>query len=330
MSKALKVLLAIAAVARDRRDRCRRLCRDAGFRQVQADDRRASEGRDRPRSRDQGQDRPAARLTPVVVVEGVTLSNAPWGEKRPMVSIERFEAKLQLVPLITSFGKRVVVDRVLLKGADIWLETDDKGVGNWKFDSDAPASATAAPPPATAGGEPPPDVVVMDVELQNVKLSFKAGRAAPTVVAFDQATMRGDTADGPRRIDGRGSYNKLGFVLAGQVGSVGALLNGTVPARSGDALRRPRGDQDRRSGSGAARDPGLRFDDHRRDARDRARRRTRRRGRRAQCRRAGAGPARRRAEGHRQGTERPSVMDGGEGDPRYRRHDANRHRGVGP
>ena len=35
-------------------------------------------------------------------VEGVSLANAAWGEKRPMLSVDRFEAKLQLWPLITS------------------------------------------------------------------------------------------------------------------------------------------------------------------------------------------------------------------------------------
>jgi uncharacterized protein involved in outer membrane biogenesis len=73
-----------------------------------------------------------------------------------MISVERFEARLQLVPLLTSFGKKVIVDRVLLRGADIWLETDDKGVGNWKFDAaPAGAPAPAARTPAAAGGAVP-------------------------------------------------------------------------------------------------------------------------------------------------------------------------------
>jgi len=168
---------------------------------------------------------PQFSLTPTLAVDGVTLANAPWGEKRPMVSIERFEAKLQLVPLITSLGKRIVIDRVLLKGAEIWLETDDKGVGNWKLDVAPSVGRSAAP--AAAG--PAPDVVVMDVELQNAKLSFKPAKSTPTVLTLDKATMRGDTETSPRKVDAAGAYNKLKFEIAGQIGAVAQLMKGPFP-----------------------------------------------------------------------------------------------------
>jgi hypothetical protein len=43
-------------------------------------------------------------LSPAIAVDGVSFANASWGEKRPMASIERFEAQVSLLPLIFSFG----------------------------------------------------------------------------------------------------------------------------------------------------------------------------------------------------------------------------------
>lgn len=169
---------------------------------------------------------PQFSLTPTLAVDGVTLANAAWGEKRPMVSVERFEAKLQLVPLITSLGKRIVIDRVLLKGAEIWLETDDKGGGNWKLDVAPPAGT---PPASAATRGAVPDVVVMDVELENVKLSFKPAKATPTVLTLDKATMRGDTETSPRKLEAVGAFNKLKFEIGGQIGAVAQLLKGPFP-----------------------------------------------------------------------------------------------------
>ncbi|HEM47146.1 MAG TPA: AsmA family protein, partial [Alphaproteobacteria bacterium] len=39
-------------------------------------------------------------LSPAVTVEGVTLSNADWGSRPEMVSVERFEAEVALIPAI--------------------------------------------------------------------------------------------------------------------------------------------------------------------------------------------------------------------------------------
>ena len=189
---------------------------------------------------------PRLGLSPAVSVEGVALSNAGWGEKRPMASVERFEAKLQLVPLVTSMGRRIVVDRILLRGADVWLETDERGRANWKLEGGGAAPAQPAPAPQGKPGDKPgepPQVVVLEIELERVRVSFKAGAAAPVVLAVDRLAMRGDTPDGPRRIEGRGSYNRLGFELSGLLGSFDALLKGPFPVdlalRSGDraALR---------------------------------------------------------------------------------------------
>src|SRR5262245_11759569 len=63
-------------------------------------------------------------LTPTVAVDDVSFANAPWGSRPEMATIKRFETELELLPLI--FGD-IKVHRVVLKGADILLETNAKG-----------------------------------------------------------------------------------------------------------------------------------------------------------------------------------------------------------
>jgi uncharacterized protein involved in outer membrane biogenesis len=237
MSKAVKILLALAAVLAIAVVGVVVYVATMDFERYKpalAAQVKAATGRD---LEIKGRITPRIGLTPALTVEGVTLANAPWGARRPMVSVERFEAQLQLVPLLTSFGRTVIVDRVLLRGADIWLETDDKGVGNWKFDVAPAQPAPAAAQRASAGGSIP-DIMVRDVELQNVKLAFKPGQAPPTVLAVEAASMRAESAAGPLRIAGKGAYNKLPFELGGQIGSIDAVMKGPLPLdltlRSGD------------------------------------------------------------------------------------------------
>src|SRR5215470_2878942 len=85
-------------------------------------------------------------LTPTVAVDDVTFANAAWGSRPAMATVKRFEAEMELLPLISG---DIRVKRVVLKGADILLETDAKGQGNWAFGQ---AGGTAAQPAATPTG----------------------------------------------------------------------------------------------------------------------------------------------------------------------------------
>src|SRR5215471_7868978 len=84
-------------------------------------------------------------LTPTLAVDDVTFANASWGSRPAMATVKRFEAEMELLPLISG---DIRVKRIVLKGADILLETDAKGLGNWAFGQ----AGAAAQPATTAGG----------------------------------------------------------------------------------------------------------------------------------------------------------------------------------
>ena len=69
-------------------------------------------------------------LTPSLSVEGVTFSNAAWGSRPEMAKLDRLEAKVSLMPLLSG---TVEVQRLILEGLDLLAETDKAGKGNWEF-----------------------------------------------------------------------------------------------------------------------------------------------------------------------------------------------------
>src|SRR5258707_3368666 len=81
-------------------------------------------------------------LTPTLAVSDVRVAN-PHGFSRPeMATIARLEAEISLLPLLS---RRLQIDRFLLTGADIALETDAQGRGNWRLAASETAAPSAAP-----------------------------------------------------------------------------------------------------------------------------------------------------------------------------------------
>jgi uncharacterized protein involved in outer membrane biogenesis len=74
----------------------------------------------------------AVSLTPTVIVEDITVANAPWGSKPTMLSVKRIEAHASLLPLLTG---KVDISKIGVETADALLEVNKQGVGNWEFDT---------------------------------------------------------------------------------------------------------------------------------------------------------------------------------------------------
>ena len=66
-------------------------------------------------------------LIPTLSVRGVTFGNADWAAHETMVSIERFEAQIRLLPILSG---QIDIKRFVLIGVRVVLETDRKGRGN--------------------------------------------------------------------------------------------------------------------------------------------------------------------------------------------------------
>ena len=84
-------------------------------------------------------------LSPSVVVNDVTFQNASWGSRPEMAKIKKLELEAQLIPLLSGTIK---VTRLVLNGADIVLETDKAGRGNWDMAAAGAPGAALQPKPA--------------------------------------------------------------------------------------------------------------------------------------------------------------------------------------
>ena len=69
-------------------------------------------------------------LIPSLVVEGFSLTNAPWAKPKDMLSVKRFEATLSLKSLL---GFHLIFPRVAIDSPSIDFERDASGRSNWDF-----------------------------------------------------------------------------------------------------------------------------------------------------------------------------------------------------
>lgn len=169
----------------------------------------------------------ALGLSPAVAVNDVTFANAPWGTRPHMAEIKRFEAQVDLFPLI--FGK-INVKRVVLNDADILLETDKDGRGNWEFVAKTAqeASKPKEEKPAAKSSMQLPAVNQMDI--RNANVTYRDGKTGQTTsLALRHATLGASGPSDPLKLDIDGTFNNLGFQVAGQLGSMNAMANAGTP-----------------------------------------------------------------------------------------------------
>ncbi len=157
----------------------------------------------------------AVSLIPTAAVADVTLANAPWGSRPEMVRLKRLEAELELLPLLSG---EVRLRRVVLVDADILLETDDKGLGNWVF---VKAAGEAAP----AGERRLP--VVNQVTIEDALVTYRNGVTGKTQsLALDRLAFDAADEASPIALDIEGAVNDNPIAIAGTIGALSTLMSG--------------------------------------------------------------------------------------------------------
>lgn len=162
----------------------------------------------------------AISLTPTLTVKDLSLANLPGGSRPEMITLKRLEVQLQLLPLLS---RQVKIDLVVLRGADILLETDKTGHGNWVFSH----AETGSAGPAAASGEGAPLPEISLVKIRDSLVTYREGNSGMT------RSLRIDTLDAATK-GGRIDLDLAALVGKAPVtvkGSVGApqLLSGGAP-----------------------------------------------------------------------------------------------------
>src|SRR5262249_18899876 len=156
-------------------------------------------------------------LTPTVAVDDVSFANASWGSRPERVTVKRFEAQLELLPLLTG---DVRVKRIVLNGADILLETDPKGTGNWSFGQAGGAAQPASP--SEGGGKLP---TVNKIALTDVTVTYKDGVTKKTqTVALQKFSAESADAASPIALEIVANLNGNPVSATGTVGALSGIL----------------------------------------------------------------------------------------------------------
>lgn len=112
---------------------------------------------------------------PSLSLRDVGFANAPGGSRPQMLRIGRLEAELELWPLLVQ--RRLHIVRLVARDADLLLERDAEGRGNWELGGAAEAAAPAAPAPAPAVRSGASGLPMVDtLELANVALGWRDAR----------------------------------------------------------------------------------------------------------------------------------------------------------
>jgi uncharacterized protein involved in outer membrane biogenesis len=175
-------------------------------------------------------------LTPAFTAEGVRFANAGWGSRPDMAKIGKISAEVRLIPLI--FGE-VRIKRLVIAGADILLETDKQGRGNWMFAaamSEAaakPASESTAVPsmPSQENAGAAPALPSFDrVHLERARVVWRDGRSgARDEVTINSLDAQADSADAPIRIAMHALYTGVPISVRGTLGPLAGLARAPAP-----------------------------------------------------------------------------------------------------
>lgn len=162
-------------------------------------------------------------LSPALVVEGVTIANMPGGSRPQMASIGRLDVQVALLPLI--LNGRLQVERLNLAKADILLETDPKGRGNWVFAPEpSPAAPQGTPAPAAGGGQSGGGLPILkEVLITDSRIVYRSGKSQQRL---DLARLSFALPDGgkPVPVAVTAVLNDAPLDLTGEIGALASLV----------------------------------------------------------------------------------------------------------
>ncbi len=155
-------------------------------------------------------------LSPAIAIQDVRFANADWGSRPELLSVQRFELEVALVPL---FSGDIQVKRLVVVAPDILLETDAEGRGNWEMPGAAKDAATSE-----GGGEmtlPSIDNAV----VRDAMVTYRDGTTGETIqLSFSKMALRRTSAAVPLEVALEGAYNGVPFKADGAVGLIRDLI----------------------------------------------------------------------------------------------------------
>ncbi len=170
-------------------------------------------------------------LTPVIELRGLSLANPSGFADANLVTLDRVEAQLALLPLLSH---RIDILHLRLVDPQIVLERDSAGTPDWVFAPPAPAAspgtspAVASPAPAPTPVTQPAKgqnykIALQEVDISNGQLTLKNKLGAPTIISLPSFSGTAAALDAPLHLNASAQIGATLFTLAGTVGSIARL-----------------------------------------------------------------------------------------------------------
>ncbi len=171
-------------------------------------------------------------LTPAIAIEQVSFANADWGSRAEMITLDRFEVEVALLPLLSG---DIEIRRLVVVRPNILLETDAEGRANWSLEGiaetaekTAEKTAEEAEPGAetTVGGMP----ILHQIVIEDGLLTYRDGQTGEvTEVVLSRLTSSARGPNQPISLNMEGSYNGAPIKLSGMLGAPLELNEGPFP-----------------------------------------------------------------------------------------------------
>ena len=161
-------------------------------------------------------------FTPTLSVRGVRFANAVWGSRTFMLSVERLEVRVALLPLLSG---QVAIEQVILSGADILIETDGLGRPNYQFEPTTRSDS--------GDGSSKSDLVmpvIRDLSIDNATFTYRDGASGREhLLMLDKLALTGNGPDQPLSMQLLATLNEIPLSVRATLGAPSEMLKPTTP-----------------------------------------------------------------------------------------------------
>jgi uncharacterized protein involved in outer membrane biogenesis len=170
----------------------------------------------------------AVSLTPAIAIEQVSFANADWGSRAEMVTLDRFEVEVALLPLLSG---DIEIRRLVIVRPNILLETDAEGRANWSLEGIAETAEEtveeAGPAEETTVGGMP---ILHQIVIEDGLLTYRDGQTGEVMeVVLSRLTSSAKGPSQPISLNFEGTYNSSPIKLSGTLGAPLELNEGPFP-----------------------------------------------------------------------------------------------------
>ena len=157
----------------------------------------------------------AIGFSPSLVVTDVALANVSWGSQPQMITVQKLQAQVRLLPLLK---RDVEVKNISLAGVELLLENDPNGKGNWDLiagDRKGESAETFKPT----------EIDIDKIHIENLRFIFHNGKTGSkrqyTLTGLDVA--RSESAD-ELTLGLKADYDSQPITLSGKIGLIRNLF----------------------------------------------------------------------------------------------------------